>query len=127
MPAQYFRDPEDLDSYLENSNFLADINNDRTVKNATYKKNMEKLDNFVMYMFGNDTTVVPKESAFFHEVNTTTGEVTKLQDRPIYKEDWLGLKTLDEAKKLHIKTIDGPHMQLTDEVLEDVFKKYFKN
>ena len=116
-----------MDSYLENSNFLADINNEREVKNTTYKENIEKLDNFVMYMFANDTTVVPKESAFFQEVNTTSGEVTKLQDRPIYKEDWLGLKSLDEAEKLHIQTIAGAHMELSEDVLTKVFKDYLSS
>ena len=125
VPAQYFRDPEDVDSYLENSNFLADINNEREKKNTTYKKNIKKLENFVMYMFANDTVAVPKESAFFHEVNTTSGEVTKLQERQLYKEDWLGLKTLNEAGKLHFGTVDGQHMQLTDDILAKVFKGYF--
>jgi len=127
VPAQYFRDPEDLESYLENSNFLADINNEREVKNATYKRNIEKLESFALYMFANDTTVVPKETAFFQEVNTTSGEVTRLEDRSIYKEDWLGLRTLNEGKKLHIEAVEGEHMHLSDEILTKVFKKYFGN
>lgn len=127
VPAQYFRDPEDLESYLENSNFLADINNEREVKNATYKRNIEKLESFAMYMFANDTTVVPKETAFFQEVNTTSGEVTRLEDRSIYKEDWLGLRILDDDKKLHIEAIEGEHMQLSDEILTKVFETYFSN
>ena len=126
VPAQYFRDPEDLDSYLDYSNFLADINNEREVKNSTYKENMEKLESFAMYVFANDTTVVPKESGWFAEVNTTSTEVTKLQDRPIYKEDWLGLKSLDKDGKLHFRTIVGGHMQFGEDTIEDVAKEYFK-
>lgn len=126
IPAQYFRDPEDLESYLDYSNFLADINNEREAKNSTYKKNMENLESFAMYVFANDTTVVPKESGWFAEVNTTSTEVTKLQDRPIYKEDWLGLKTLDRDGKLHFKTIVGAHMQFGEDLVADVAKEYFK-
>lgn len=109
VPAQYYRDPNDLESYYEYSNFLVDVNNEGILKNSKYKENMKMLENFAMYMFANDTTVVPKESAFFHEVNTTSGEITKLQDRPIYTEDWLGLKTLDEASRLHLKSIPGAY------------------
>lgn len=127
VPAQYFRDPEDLDSYLTYSNFLVDVNNEREIKNSTYKKNIEALENFAMYMFANDTTVVPKETAFFHEVNTTSGKVIKLQERQLYKEDWLGLKSLDEANKLHLNTIPGEHMQLAEDVLTEVFEKYLKS
>lgn len=125
VPAQYFRDPEDLDSYLSHSSFMADINNERTVKNETYKRNMMRLEKFGMYMFGNDTTVVPKESAFFQEVNVTSGEVTALKDRAMYKEDWLGLKGLDEKGRLRMEIVEGEHMHLSDEMLTSVFKDYF--
>ena len=127
VPAQYYRDPEDLDNYLEYSNFLADINNERKVKNHTYKENMMKLGKFAMFMFADDTTVVPKESAFFSEVNTTSEAVTKLQDRDIYQEDWIGLRFLDEKKRLDFKTAEGGHMQLSDNILIDTFNQYFKS
>ncbi|MCJ1402898.1 hypothetical protein MMC11_006119 [Xylographa trunciseda] len=124
VPAQYFRDPEELEAYLENSNFLADVNNERAFKNETYKQNLMTLEKFVMYLFSEDTTVVPKESSWFSEFNATTGEETKLKDRPIYQEDWLGLKTLDEQNKLEFKLTEGGHMQLTDQLLKDVFNEY---
>ena len=126
VPAQYFRDPEDLDKYLESSNFLADINNEREAKNETYKENIKKLDRFVMYMFTDDTTVIPKESAYFYDYNATTEEITKLQDRDLYKEDWIGLKDLNEKNRLEFKVAEGGHMQFADQVLADCFKKYFK-
>ncbi|KAF3491031.1 palmitoyl-protein thioesterase 1 [Arthroderma uncinatum] len=125
VPAQYFRDPEEMGDYLEYSNFLADINNERVTKNEKYKENLKKLNKFVMYMFKEDTTVVPKESAHFMEVNATSGEHTKLQDRPIYKEDWLGLKVLDEQARLEFLTIPGRHMQLSGALLKNTFRSYF--
>ncbi|KAJ5135042.1 uncharacterized protein N7515_004320 [Penicillium bovifimosum] len=125
VPAQYFRDPTELDLYLEKSNFLADINNERAVKNETYKKNLASLNRFVMYMFEDDTVAVPKESAFFSEVDPTTGEVTPLHERPIYKEDWLGLKQLGEKGKLEFITIPGQHMQISAKILQEAFTKYF--
>ncbi|KAL8859296.1 MAG: hypothetical protein Q9178_004234 [Gyalolechia marmorata] len=126
VPAQYYRNPEDLQGYLENSNFLADINNEREDQsNATYKENLKKLQRFVMYMFSEDETVVPKESAWFADYNKTSEEVTWLKDRRIYKEDWLGLKWLDQKKRLDFKIAEGKHMQLSEELLSDTFKRYF--
>lgn len=124
VPAQYYRDPTDLDNYLENSNFLADVNNERELKNETYKENIKKLEKFVMYMFENDTVVVPKQSALFADVDTEKDEVIKLQDRALYKEDWLGLKWLDERGRLEFKSTPGKHMQVDDELLSYVFKEY---
>jgi palmitoyl-protein thioesterase len=126
VPAQYFRDPEDLDNYLEHSNFLADVNNERPKKNALYKKNLANLNKFAMYMFEKDEAAIPKESGWFAEVNTTSGKVTKLQDRKIYKEDWLGLKELDEKGALDFNLVkNAGHMNLDKDVLVKAFKTYF--
>lgn len=133
VPAQYYRDTDPdtgkpSDDYLEYSNLLADINNERAAKNKTYAKNIAKMENFVMYEFTDDTTVVPKQSEWFSEVvkiNETDVEVTPLKDRPLYKQDWLGLKQLDEKDGLVFLTAPGRHMNITDEVLTEAVKKYF--
>lgn len=122
VPAQYFRDPEDYDNYLANSNFLADINNEREGKNPSYKENIMKLTNFVMYMFEDDTTAIPKESSWFEEVNGT--ETTPLRARAIYQEDWLGLRELDRKGGLSFRSITGEHMQLTEQVLNDTMAEF---
>jgi palmitoyl-protein thioesterase len=123
VPAQYFRDPEQYDKYLEHSNFLADINNEREGKNEVYKENIMKLDNFVMYMFEDDTTVIPKETAWFEEVNGT--EITPLRARKLYAEDWLGLRALDRKGGLKFRTAPGDHMQLSEELLKEAFGDFF--
>ncbi|KAK2630474.1 hypothetical protein QTJ16_001294 [Diplocarpon rosae] len=120
VPAQYFRDPRQMGDYLEYSNFLADVNNERELKNQTYKRNLEKLARFTMVLFDEDQTVIPKESAWFAEVNGTV--VTPLREREIYKDDWIGLKTLDEKGALQFETTDGEHMQLSSKVLKKTFK-----
>lgn len=129
IPAQYFRDPKDEESlgkYLESSNFLADINNEREgERKESYAENLKKLNRFAMLMFEQDSIAHPKESAWFAEVNSTTGEVTPLHERDIYKEDWLGLKELDEAGKLDFMAFPGDHLQMSDEQLVTLFKDYF--
>lgn len=123
VPAQYFRDPAQYDKYLENSNFLADINNERPVKNYMYKKNIGMLENLALYMFADDTTVVPKETAWFEEVNGT--EIIPLRARKLYSEDWLGLRELDHKGGLKFRTVPGDHMRLTDKILNDTFAEFF--
>lgn len=124
VPAQYFRDPaNNYDKYLESSNFLADINNERALKNQTYKKNLAKLVNFVMFAFDEDTTVIPRETAWFEEVNGT--EVIPLRARKLYTEDWIGLRELDRNGGLKLRTCPGEHMQLSDELLNKTFTEFF--
>jgi palmitoyl-protein thioesterase len=78
-----------------------------------------------MYIFDEDETVIPKESAWFAQTNLSSGHVTELRDRTIYKEDWIGLKALDQKGGLDFKTTKGGHMHLTDKVLVEVFETYF--
>jgi palmitoyl-protein thioesterase len=130
VPAQYYRSVNETtgeasEEYLEHSNFLADVNNEREEKNATYAKNLASLENLVMYMFEDDVTVIPKESGWFAQVNATSEEVTWLKDRTIYKEDWIGLKKLDEKGGLRFDTMPGGHMTLGDEDMKTMFAKWF--
>ena len=48
---QYWHDPIHADQYVEKSQFIAEINNEREVKNLTYAENLVKLENFVMVKF----------------------------------------------------------------------------
>ncbi|KAL8403764.1 hypothetical protein RB594_008861 [Gaeumannomyces avenae] len=124
VPAQYFRDPAaNFDRYLEASNFLADINNERVLKNQTYRDNIIKLVNFAMFVFEEDTTVIPKETAWFEEVNGT--EVVPLRARDLYREDWIGLRELDRKGGLKFRTAPGEHMRLEGELLVETFREFF--
>ena len=42
------------------SHYLADLNNEREFKNETYKEVLANLENLVLVMWDDDTTIVPK-------------------------------------------------------------------
>jgi palmitoyl-protein thioesterase len=52
-----------MESYLAYSSFLAEVNNERTTKNSEYARNLNNTEMLVMYLFTEDETLVPKESA----------------------------------------------------------------
>src|SRR5690606_38055424 len=110
-------------SYLQSSNFLADANNERLPRNKTYAENLGRLANFVMYLFEEDTTVVPALSAWFDEVNGTT--TIPLRERAMYEEDWLGLKAIDDKGGLRFRSTAGDHMEISDEALNETFTDFF--
>lgn len=128
VPAQYYRTVNETtglptDGYLEKSEFIADVNNEREVKNKVYADRIASLENFVMYVFDEDTTVIPKDSGWFAEVNATSGEATPLRERPVYND--LGLDRLDERGGLVFRNASGGHMELDDEVLSEAFTDFF--
>lgn len=108
-----FKDPKQIDLYYEKSIFLADINNERKggAKNGQYKENLASLSNLVLFRFTNDTTVVPRDSAWFSWFNGSS--LVPLEDQPIFTEDWIGLKELAEKGSLILLEVEGPHMHFS--------------
>lgn len=111
VQAQYFKDPNHLDAYLANNIFLPDINNERADKVAAYADNLASLSRLVLYRFDEDTTVVPRDSAWFSFWDGT--DTIPLFDQDLFKQDWIGLKRLHEAGGLLLESAPGEHMQFT--------------
>eukprot|EP00879_Flechtneria_rotunda_P001889 GHRR01002061.1.p1 GENE.GHRR01002061.1~~GHRR01002061.1.p1 ORF type:complete len:340 (+),score=89.70 GHRR01002061.1:195-1214(+) len=111
VQAQYFKDPCNLGAYLANNIFLPDINNEHEDKNDLYADNLASVKRLVLFRFDNDTTVVPRDSAWFSFWDGTS--VIPLRQQPLYQDDWIGLKRLDEAGGLIFEQTPGEHMQFT--------------
>ncbi|KAL6777646.1 hypothetical protein ACKKBG_A15070 [Auxenochlorella protothecoides x Auxenochlorella symbiontica] len=111
LQAQYFKDPYHLDWYRETSGFLADINNDRDARNSSYVAALTSLRSLVLYQFDNDLTVVPRESSQFGFYNGTHTE--SMEETAAYRDDRLGLRTLNESGRLTLANCPGFHMQFT--------------
>ena len=206
VQAQYWHDPLHFDTYVEKSQFIAEVNNEKAVKNETYAVNLASLENFVMVKHNQDSMVEPRESSHFefytpgqsdvilplkdsglqfgHDVvdlDTTiwrsaneTGGIqrcklnfgtspntkytyssicctvgtfsvyckylstsykfqspnwrTPPQESPIYTEDRIGLKTLDESGRLHLMAVEGNHLEFSRQwFIDEIINVYLKN
>jgi len=129
VQAQYWHDPLHYDTYVEKSRFIAEINNEKPEKNATYAENLAKLENFVMIKHNQDTMVEPKESEHFEYYAPGQAEViVPLRESPIYLEDRIGLKALDEAGRLHFYEVEGDHLQFSrDWFVQEIIRVYLNN
>lgn len=122
VQAQYFRDPLQRDLYLQQNIFLPDINNEGPTKNPLYKRNLESLKNFVLIKFLDDTTVVPRASEWFETFRWGTlnpASIIPYNETDLYKEDWIGLRTLDTTQRLHFLGCPGEHMQFSLDYLHE--------
>jgi len=116
VQAEYWHDPFNDENYLTDCIFLPDINNEREKKNDSYKKRMMSLNNFVMVKFNQDSIVQPKETEWFSFYETGQDiTIIPLENSTLYTEDWIGLKFLDSQNKLKFLSVDGDHLQFTDE------------
>lgn len=106
----YWRDPNNLIKYKLFSSFLADANNEKLIKNRIYKENILSLDNFVMVYSSVDEIVKPPESGIFAFYNSNLN-VINLTDTELFKQDWLGLKSLNERNSLHMFSTNCTHVE----------------
>ena len=119
VQADYWHDPLNEKEYREKCTFLPDINQENKI-NQDYKNRISNLSNFVMVMFSKDTMVQPKESEWFGFYKAGQDSVVQyLQDSAIYQEDRLGLKYLDDKKRLHFLELPYDHLQMPEQWFMD--------
>jgi palmitoyl-protein thioesterase len=112
-PAGYFRDPKDLEYYLNYSVFLPYLNNEKNYTQSIYDR-FTALHGALFVLFSNDTMIFPKETAWFHELQAD-GTILATNETQFYKEDFIGLRNLTEAGKVQYVEWNGNHLQFTDE------------
>lgn len=119
-------------------------------RNETFVENFASLDNLVLVVFSNDTIVTPKESGWFESyeivglqadtdpesddhtdadfnlesIRAPTPPLVSMYDQPLYREDWIGLRTLDERGAVVRLTCVGEHMHISDECWRPLVEKY---
>jgi len=115
-PAGYFRDPWHMDEYLSNSVFLRFLNNEagEDADKARNKERFSALNGVQLILFTEDSMVYPNESEWFGQLDTDEN-VVHVTDTDWYKEDYIGLRALDEAGKVDYVSIVGDHLQFSED------------
>ncbi|XP_039780459.1 palmitoyl-protein thioesterase 1-like [Panicum virgatum] len=114
-PSGYLKIPTDMADYLKSCRFLPRLNNEIPDKrNATYKKRFSSLENLVLIMFQDDAVLIPRETAWFgYYPDGAFDPVLPPQKTKLYEEDWIGLKTLDEAGRVKFVSVAGGHLGIS--------------
>ncbi|KAL0379756.1 UNVERIFIED_CONTAM: Palmitoyl-protein thioesterase 1 [Sesamum angustifolium] len=112
-PASYIKIPTDIDAYRKGCKFLPKLNNE-IYKNSTYKERFSSLENLVLIKFEKDDILVPKETSWFgYFPDGSWDTVLPAQETTLSTEDWIGLKTLDEAGKVKFVSVSGGHLEIS--------------
>ena len=120
--AGYWRDPFNEAGYEKGCKFLPDIDNSRATKNPTYKKNVLSVKNYVLSYSHIDDTLIPKETGWFGVYAPNQDNVViPLEQRDLWKEDWIGLRELNSTQRLHKFTTQCHHGDYSS----SCFDKYF--
>jgi palmitoyl-protein thioesterase len=111
-PAAYYRQIQTdfyYELYLNVSSYLPYINNEKPHnKSAQYKERFSALEELMLVKFNQDRVVYPKTSEHFGEMDRQ-GRILDMTESQLYKEDWIGLRTLDQAGKVRTIEVDADH------------------
>eukprot|EP00258_Populus_trichocarpa_P003329 XP_002304295.3 palmitoyl-protein thioesterase 1 [Populus trichocarpa] len=114
-PSGYLKFPNDIPRYLEKCRFLPKLNNEIPEgRNTTYKERFSSLQNLVLIMFENDSILIPKETSWFgYYPDGAFKPIVPAKETKLYTEDWIGLRTLDEAGRVHFVNVSGGHLGIS--------------
>ncbi|KAJ8687302.1 hypothetical protein QAD02_023096 [Eretmocerus hayati] len=103
----YWNDPHHQELYYKYSRFLPFVNNEEITPNTTiFKAGLTKLNKMVLIGGPDDGVITPWQSSHFGYYNKNE-TVVEMRDRVEYKNDLIGLRTLDEQKKLVTHIVPG--------------------
>lgn len=107
-PADYWRNPKDLDGYLKYSKFLAEANNERDFSQER-KDAWINLNHCLFIKWINDTVIIPRESSWWGVENPDLNVVSRFETE-VYVKDLIGIRTLEEQGRADFVAIQGDHM-----------------
>ncbi len=115
--AGYWHDTMHYDRYIKKACFLPYLNNEIPHTDETlFKKNICNLKNMILVMSTKEEIVEPKISCHFGFYKKGSKEkIENLVDSQGYKEDKLGLKTLNESGRLHLRLADCTHANFQED------------
>uniref|UniRef100_A0A7N2N2L4 Uncharacterized protein n=1 Tax=Quercus lobata TaxID=97700 RepID=A0A7N2N2L4_QUELO len=80
---------------------------------------------FKLPNFENDTLLIPKETSWFgYYPDGAFKPILPPQQTQLYIEDWIGLKTLDEAGRVKYITVPGYHLDISQSDIEEYVLPY---
>lgn len=115
---QYWHDTCHYKEYLAYCQFLPYLNNELDhKKSALYKNNLCSLDNFVLIQSNCEEIIEPADSCHFSfYARNCTNTIENLFATAWYQDDTLGLRTLYESKRMHLKFASTDHSGMTSDL-----------
>ncbi len=115
--AGYWHDTTHYDRYIKKACFLPYLNNEIPhADKVLFKQNICTLKNMILVMSTKEEIVEPRISCHFGFYKKgSKEEIENLVDSQDYKHDTLGLKTLNESGRLHLRLADCTHANFQED------------
>jgi len=128
-PANYFKDPSEIDTYLKSCTWLPYINNEQpTALNATYKAKLADVNELTLVKFLADTVLSPPDTEWFGFWSDASRKaITPMNQTAGYASDAIGLKTLNEKGAIKFVAQPGQHLNIDKALLDNTVIPAMRN
>ena len=109
-PAAYFRYKYDQEYYELHNTFLKMLNNENDEKDEEIKRRFSNLEKVKLIKSKDDSVIVPRDSSWFMFYDFEGKEIVPLEESQFYKEDFIGLRKLNEEGKVTFSTFRDEHV-----------------
>ena len=109
-PAAYFRYKYDQEYYELHNTFLKMLNNENNEKDEEIKRRFSNLEKVKLIKSKDDSVIVPRDSSWFMFYDIEGKEIVPLEESQFYKEDFIGLRKLNEEGKVTFATFRDEHV-----------------
>ena len=113
-PASYWKYRYQYDQYMKDNVYLKDLNNEGPQKNQNYKNRIMNLNKMLLVKGSLDTIISPRESSWFEFYDKKGEKIVPLKQSDFYINDYLGIKALDQKKKLKFVTFNQKHVKYSE-------------
>lgn len=115
--AGYWHDTLHLNNYLKKCEFLPELNNEvHHSYRPLFKKNICSLQNMVLMKSTREDIIEPAASCHFGFYKPgSISDIEAMSDSVGYQEDALGLRTLNESGRLHLKIAHSTHVDMQED------------
>ena len=117
-PANYWRDPNNFNTYLYKSDFLAEANNERNYSEERRQK-FFNLKRVMFIKWDDENTIKPSESSWWGEYDSNYNVIHR-NNTILYQKDLIGIKTLENEGRAKFINIPGGHMHFTYEQIDNI-------
>lgn len=105
----YWNDPRRQELYFNYSSFLPYINNEiETINSTRFREGLLKLNKLILIGGPDDGVITPWQSSHFAYYDIDE-HIVPMHKRDVYRKDKIGLRALDDAKKLIILSFPKVH------------------
>ena len=122
-PADYWRDPNNFEGYLKHSRFLAEANNEVNFSQKR-KDSWLNLKYTIFVKWEEDGVIIPRESSWWGELTSDHTVISRFNSE-VYKQDLIGIRTLEESGRADFITIPGDHMHFNPDQINKIVEKAF--